>query len=78
MIKVRAEETRLRQEKETEAAESIQLAANIEDQMRKEDINRGSSNRHGTGQAPFCPPAADNGQQAKDIGVSAQIPGNER
>jgi hypothetical protein len=58
MEKIRADETRMRQEKEVEQAENIQKAADVEDRMRREDINRRSSNRQATGQAPFRPPSA--------------------
>ena len=55
MEKICADKTRLQQEKEEEVAENIQKVADIEDRMRWEDINRRSSNRHDTGQAPFKP-----------------------
>lgn len=71
MEKIRADETRLRQEKEEEVAENIQKAADIEDRMRREDINRRSSNRQATGQAPFRPPStAINELGASDKGLS--------
>jgi hypothetical protein len=58
MERIRADETRMRQEKVAEQARSIQKAADVEDQMRWEDINRRSSNRNATGQAPFRRPSA--------------------
>jgi hypothetical protein len=69
MAKIRADETRSRQEKEEELAENIQKAAEVEDRMRWEDINRRSSNRHATGQAPFKPlPVTVNTWGAEDKG----------
>ena len=57
MEKICAEETRMQYEKELDQVESIQKAADIEDRMRREDINRRSSNRHATSQALFRPPS---------------------
>jgi hypothetical protein len=69
MEKICAEETRMRKEIDLEQATNIQKAADIEDQMRREDINRRSSNRQATGQAPFRPPSAT-AWGAKDKGPS--------
>ena len=71
MEKIRAQESRKRQEDEAEQAENIQKAADIEDRMRREDFNRRSSNRQATGQAPFRPPStAINELGASDKGLS--------
>jgi protein-arginine kinase activator protein McsA len=59
MEKIRAEESRMQQEKDLEQAENIQKAADVEDRMRREDIDRRSSNRQATGLAPFRPPSTD-------------------
>jgi hypothetical protein len=58
MMKIRAEENRMRQENEMEQAENIQKAADVEDRMRREDIDRRSSNRQSKSQAPFRPPSS--------------------
>ena len=55
MEKIRAEDSRMQEENAAEQAENLQKAADIEDQMRREDINRRSSNRRATGEAPFRP-----------------------
>lgn len=55
MEKVRAEEARLRKEKEQHETQSIKTAAEITDQLRKEDIERRSSNRRATGQPQYRP-----------------------
>jgi hypothetical protein len=60
MMKIRAEENRMRQENEVEQAENIQKAADVEDRMRREDIDRRSSNRQSKSQAPFRPPSTVN------------------
>lgn len=75
MEKIRAEDSRMQEEKTVEQAENLQKAADIEDRMRKEDINRRSSNRRATGQAPFRPLASStssttiNEQLAGDNGL---------
>jgi hypothetical protein len=68
MMKIRAEENRVRQENEEEQAENIQKAANIEDQMRREDIDRRSSNRQSKSQAPFRPPSSTINDSELDSG----------
>jgi hypothetical protein len=71
MEKIRAQETRARQEKEVEDAENIQKAADVEDRMRREDIDRRSSNRQATSQASFRPFSATIvAWGAKDKGLS--------
>lgn len=61
-----AEQANMQQKKEVKQAENIQNAVNVEDQMRKEDINHQSSNWQATGQAPFHPDTWD----AEDKGLS--------
>ncbi|KAF8970180.1 hypothetical protein BDZ97DRAFT_1902185 [Flammula alnicola] len=78
MEKVRADETRMRQEKEQDEVQKIKLAADVEDRLRKEDIDRRASNRHATGQAqyrpaPTAPPTdADNAGSGANRGKSTQ------
>ncbi|KAF8811356.1 hypothetical protein BYT27DRAFT_7253054 [Phlegmacium glaucopus] len=55
MEKARAEETRIREEKDWDKVQKIQQVAQIEDRLRKEDINRRASNRNSVGHAQYHP-----------------------
>ncbi|KAF8809369.1 hypothetical protein BYT27DRAFT_7094606 [Phlegmacium glaucopus] len=55
MEKVHAEETRIREEKDWDKVQKIQQAAQIEDRLRKEDIDRRASNCNSMGHAQYHP-----------------------
>lgn len=59
MKKIRAEEALAKAQKERERSKQISNVAEIEDRLRKEDIERRASSRRVTGQPAFSPTDMD-------------------